>query len=226
MKRILTWIVIMSLLLPACGKSDASGAASSFVVESIATSEDNTEAEIATATEETIDEDLKELEAIGDVDVQHGVFNVELTIPPQFAEEITDEDLNTNIKEKGFKTAKRNDDGSVTLVMSKAQHSEMMQEMSNSLRGSLDEMVGSVDYPNITKIDTNSNFTKYTITTKSTELTFTETFGVMAFYMFGGMYGVFNGTPVDNIEVTFINAESGEVIDSFNSRDLEESNGQ
>lgn len=42
----------------------------------------------------------------------------------------------------------------------------------------------------------------------------------MAYYMYGGMYNIFNGTPVENVHVDFVNADSGEIMDSADSSDL------
>ena len=78
------------------------------------------------------------------------------------------------------------------------------------------------DYPNITSIEANDDFTSFTVTTKSTELDFAESFSVLAFYIYGGMYNQFNGTPVDNVHVDFVNADSGEIISSADSKDLAE----
>lgn len=83
-------------------------------------------------------------------------------------------------------------------------------------------MIGSEDYPNITAIDFNETFTEFTITTKSTELDIVESFSALLFYMQGGMYNTFNGTPVDNITVVYKNADSGEVISTSNSSEMGE----
>lgn len=42
----------------------------------------------------------------------------------------------------------------------------------------------------------------------------------MGFYMYGGMYTVFNGTTVDNIHVEFINEATGAIINQADSKDL------
>ena len=106
--------------------------------------------------------------------------------------------------------------------MTKAQHKEMMEELEATFNDAFAEMIGSEDYPNITEITANDNFTKFTIKTKSTELDFAESFSVLIFYMYGGMYNIFNGTPVENIQVDFVNAETGEIINSANSADMGE----
>ena len=48
-----------------------------------------------------------------------------------------------------------------------------------------------------------------------------ESFSVIGFYMYGGLYNVFSGEEVDNISVTFINANTGDIINIANSSDLE-----
>ena len=95
-----------------------------------------------------------------------------------------------------------------------------MKEVTENLNSSLNDLIASEECPNITDIKTNSDFTNFSITTTSSELSLDETFSVMLFYTYGGMYNVFNGTPVDNVHIDFINADSGDIIDSFNSADM------
>lgn len=153
-----------------------------------------------------------------DVSVDKGLFDVIITVPTDYVGATSQEELDEKAKEYGYKV-KLNDDGSATYTMTKSQHKRMMDEMADSLNQSLQEMVGSEDYPNFTDIDANSDFTSFIITTKSSELGFDESISTLAFYMFGGIYNVFNGTEVDNIHVEFINADSGEVISSSDSKD-------
>ena len=56
----------------------------------------------------------------------------------------------------------------------------------------------------------------------SSELNLAESFSVLAFYMYGGMYNIFNGTEVENITVDFINEANGQIINSANSNDMGE----
>ena len=37
--------------------------------------------------------------------------------------------------------------------------------------------------------------------------------------MMAGVYNTFNGTPVDNVHIDFVNADTGEVISSSDSAD-------
>ena len=172
-----------------------------------------------TEPEESTEGDLSELDALGDIEVDEGLFDVELTIPADYVGETTQEELDAIAAEDGYHSITLNEDGSATYVMTKKQHKAMMEEMTISINDSLAEMVGSENYPNFTDIKANDDFTEFTITTKSTELDMMESFSVLAFYMYGGMYNIFNGTPVDNVSVTFINADSGVVISTANSAD-------
>lgn len=90
------------------------------------------------------------------------------------------------------------------------------------INNSLKELIDSETYPNFTKIEANDNFTEFKITTKSAQLDFNESFSVLAFYMYGGLYSVFSGEEAGNISVTFINADSGEVIRAANSSEMDQ----
>ncbi len=201
-KKLITSLLVCTLALSACGTPDAPADTSSETVTSV------------------IDEDAAEPDTVGEVDVDKNLLTVELTIPADYMGETTQEDLSAIAKEKGYKSITLNDDGSATYVMSKTQHQEMMQELAININNGLSDMVASEDYPNFTEIVANDDFTEFKVTTTSTELGLNESLSVIAYYMYGGMYNVFNGTPTDNVHVDFINADSGEIINSADSSDM------
>ncbi len=207
--------VILITLLVGCGSTSAEETTKN--VEEVANTAETTVNETVDNAEESLDEAVSELEAIGDVDVDKGIFDVELTIPADFAGEVTQEQLDESVKEKGYESAKLNSDGSITYVMTKAQHKELLDTISKSIDDSLQDMVGSSDFPNITAVTANEDYTSFTITTKNSEPDMAESFSVLALYMYGGMYAVFNGEKADNIHVDFVNDASGEVISSADS---------
>ncbi len=189
--------------------------------------EDQTPAENTTDETETVSadptqveggsaDDISDLDALGDIEVEKELFDVNLTIPAQYIGELDQAKLEQQATEGGYKIT-MNDDGSATYTMTKSQHKKLMEEMSSTINSSLSEMISSESYPNFTDITTNEDFTNFTVTTRSTELDMNESFSTMAFYMYGGMYGIFNGKTPENIHVEFINADSGEVIESADS---------
>ncbi len=145
---------------------------------------------------------------------------VELIIPASFMEGQTQDELDKLSKDEGYESITLNDDGSATYVLTEKKHKDMMKDMTDTINDTLKDLIGSDDYPNVTDIKTNNNYTEFTVTTKSTELDLSESFSVMMFYMYGGMYNVFNGKEADNISVTFINADTGETISTSNSSDI------
>lgn len=222
-KNLLLIAFIVTGLLTACGGKATPPQAETTVAETTSESapEDVSGAESAsTDSSSETQETRSDLEAMGDFSAEKGLFNVELNIPKEFAGENTQDELDAIAKEKGYKSITLNEDGSVTYVITKKQHKQMMEEMKKGLDSTLKEMVGSEDYPNFTDISANGDYTEFKVTTKSTELSLAESFSTLGFYMYGGMYNIFNGTPVGNVEVTFINADSGEVIEQLNSDDL------
>lgn len=171
------------------------------------------------STEETTGMDA--LDAIGEMEVDQNLFTVEITVPADFlGEGITQESLDADVAASNYISAKLNDDGSVTYVMTKAVHDEMMVGVLDTIQQALDEMVGSEEFPSFTKVEANDDFTQFTIETTSTELGLVESFSVLGFYMFGGMYHAFNGTQVDDIAVTFINADTGDTVGEAHSSDM------
>lgn len=214
-KKIVTLLLISALAVSGCGGSDTSSDTSNNAPAE--TPQTTTEVQTEAETETTAD--LSELDAVGDIEVEENLFTVELTIPADYVGEATQADLDASAQEYGYKSITLNADGSATYVMTKAQHEEMMNEMATEIDTALNALIGSTDYPNFTAIEANNDYTSFTITTKSTELDMNESFSVMIFYMYGGMYNIFNGTQVDNVHIDFVNADSGEIISSADSSD-------
>jgi len=207
-----TIIFILMLLVASCGSKE---------VESV----------VQESTKETVEEEsvesevlgFDELDGMGDVGVDKGLFNVVITIPADFVgEEINQEELDQEAMEKGYKSIILNDDGSASYTMTKMQHNEMMDEMKTSLDASLQEMIDSEDHPNILSIESSNNYTEFLIVTKNEEPDMSESLQVFALYMYAGIYNIFNGTEVNNINIKFVNDISGEIILESNSSDMNE----
>ena len=203
----LTLALLYAFSLTACGTSESQPS--------------STQSPISTAapTEETTG--FEDLEDLGEMEVDQNLFTVEITVPAEFIDKgTTQESLDTQVSASGYVSATLNDDGSVTYVMTKAAHNEMMNGIRETIQQSLSEMVGSDEFPSFTNVEANDDFTQFTIETTSTELGLVESFSVLGFYMLGGMYHAFNGTQVDDIAVTFINADTGETVGEAHSSDM------
>lgn len=206
MKKILALMLSLYLLFVITGCSSDSG----------------TESQSPSVQPEQQSEDVNSFEDLDGLDVEQDLFDVEITIPESFLDEgITQEDLDAEVKESGFQSATLNEDGSVTYVMTKAQHKEMMSGIKEAIDQSLQDMIDPETYPTFVEVTANDDYSQFTVKTTSSELGLTESFSVLAFYVYGGMYHAFNGTQVDDITVSFVNADTGEIIEESHSSDAE-----
>ena len=145
---------------------------------------------------------------------------VEVTLPAALVEGYDTSDLESMVEQEGIEAATKNDDGSITWVMTRQKHDELMQTLRESFDTSLNEIVASGDYPTFVGIQHNDNFSEFTVNVNADQLGLQESFSTLAFYMMGGVYNNFNNTPVDDIKVTFVNDNTGDVISSVNSADM------
>lgn len=161
-------------------------------------------------------------DTLSGVNVDSGLFNVTLTLPADYLEEgTTQEQLEAEAKENGFKSVTLNDDGSATYVMTKSQHRDMMQEIKQSIDEGLAEMAHSEEFPGIVSVEANDDYTKYKVTVDSEEVGLSESLATIGLYLFSGTYHVFNGTKPDNVNIQYINSTTGMVIQEANSSDME-----
>lgn len=213
-KKFIALLICTSIIFTGCESATSASSDNQEEETTNAESEDSSSDEGSEEVEESSD-----LDSLGDIEVDDDLFDVTITIPADYVSSTTQEELDAEVAEVGCK-ATLNDDGSATYVMTKKQHKKLMDDIATNINDSLNKMVGSEDYPNITSVTANSDFTEFTVTTKNAEPDMSESFAVMSFYMFGGLYHIFNGTTVDNIHVDYVNADSGEVISSADSSDM------
>lgn len=223
MKRILCLVLAAAMVLSLCscgggktGNDSASSKAGTSAGDNSTgdgSTGDNSRAGSAGDSSQGADEQI---------DVESGLFNVTITVPASFLDEgVTQEDLNEQAKENGIKSITLNADGSATYIMSKAKHKEMMDDIRQSIDEGLKEMENSEDYPDIVSAKANSDYTQFTITMNTEELGLEAAFLPLVFYIYSGMYHAFNGTEPENVNIQFISAKTGEMLEEYNSKDME-----
>ena len=218
MKKVLRVLLsaVMTVSLTACGSSTNEGTVDSGQAEAAAQQAAET---VANEEDLIVDEAWDELESLGKIETENGIFFVSITLPADIAgEEVTQESLDAKAGEN-YISARLNDDGSVTYKMTKAQHKAMLDGMVESMDEALQELTDSDQYA-FADIRHNSDFTSFDVTLDTNELGLTESFMVVAFYMYGGIYGLFSGHEADNIQVNFYSPD-GTLINTGNSKDLE-----
>lgn len=209
--------VLLGIHLSACGNSTA--AADPVSSETVNPSSETETA--AVSEEETIDDpSWDQLEDLGKIETENGIFYVSITVPASFAgSDVTQEQLDSEAGEN-YTSAKLNEDGSITYKMTKKQHKAMLNSLTEGIDSSLQEMIGSDDYA-FTEITHNDTFTEFNVHLSTDEVGFAESFMVMAFYMYGGMYGLFSGKEPDKILVNYYGAD-GSLIETADSSEAGE----
>lgn len=145
---------------------------------------------------------------------------VEFTIPASMTEYMDVDQISEVSSEEGIEVV-TNDDGSITYSMPKSKHDELMNELRAGFDEQISALAGSSDYPTITEVTTNDDYTKFTVKTTSEELTLEESLLSLQLYMYGGFYNMFAGnTDEVNIKIDYINANTGDMIDSIDSANM------
>jgi len=171
----------------------------------------------------------------GAVQVDENLLTVDVTIPESFFDEdMTTFDPEAYAKENDFKSATVNEDGSVTITMSKSRHKKLMADLAESLDSAFEEMVGAEDTPYITSIDHSANFDSVDLFVDKAGYDdggLLSAFLPLTVYFSAGMYQVFDGTKAPKCEISIIDETTGEVLvnviypdalESFEDDDSEE----
>ena len=186
--------------------------------ENVQTEEPSTEAD-ASEEDGIDDEGWDQLESLGQVETENGIFTVTITLPADLVgEDVSQEELDKKVGET-YISARLNEDGSVTYKMTKAQHKAMMEGFIASAEEAIQEIINSDDYAT-TAVTHNKDLTEFDVTLSTDELGLYDSFSVLAYYMYGAMYGIFSGKEPEKVIVNFYNA-NGDLIETADSSNME-----
>ncbi|MGI6733600.1 MAG: hypothetical protein ACOX4J_05435 [Anaerovoracaceae bacterium] len=99
------------------------------------------------------------------IEVDENLLTVDITLPASMFEDedMTDFDPDEYTKENGFTNAVVNDDGSVTITMTKAKHKEVMAEMRSEIEKSFQEIIEDPELSYVHDIIPDNKFNTVTI---------------------------------------------------------------
>ena len=176
--------------------------------------QENVDTEDGGSGREMTQEDWDQLAAIGDVQVENGVMTVSINVPADLAKNIRQETIDAGIGTQ-YQAAFRNQDGSITYKMTKEQHQAMLEQLAVSFDNSLQEMIDDEKYT-ISNITCNNDFTVFDISLDGAEPSVSDSFAAFSLYMYGELYGVFNGNRPEHVIVNYLDS-NGNLIDSDDS---------
>ncbi|MEH7335097.1 hypothetical protein V7161_20940 [Neobacillus drentensis] len=136
------------------------------------------------------------------VDVDKGLLSVKLTLPASMFEGQDIDQVIADAKNEGIEVTK-NQDGSLTYKMSKAQHKKMMKEMKENIVKNVEETKNSKDYASIKDITYNDDISEFTVEVdKAAYENSMDGFVALGLGMSGMMYQLFNGVDPNHYKVT------------------------
>lgn len=150
------------------------------------------------------------------IETDEKLLSVDITLPASMfeGEDMSTFDADAYADEQGFTSAKVNEDGSVTITLTKAKHKELLDEMANSLDTNFNELVEGENTPYIKEISHNDDFTA--VTMKVDKAAYENAFDLtpLAIGMSVAMYQAFIETEY-RVEISIVDAATGETINSI-----------
>lgn len=162
--------------------------------------------------------DLGSLEVSADtggVKTNEGLLTVTITLPASFfsEEDMSAFDADAYAKEQEFLSAKVNEDGSVTVKMTKARHQEILDEMAGSIDEMIAEFVEGEDTPYIRKLTHNDDFSRFEMEVDRAEYENALDLTPLSLGVSAMIYQMFLETESYS-EIVIIDADTGDIINT------------
>lgn len=218
-KKLMTLLFISAFALTGCNSSEAT----TEIATTQTTTQSQEEAVAEEVAEEVVGDVVQESKDAANIESDKNLTNIEVTLPAS-VDDITDEEIEELKKEDGYISITRNEDNSITYVMTKAKQKELLEKLESRFDEFAQTYPGSENFPNVTKLEVNGDFSKFTITTTATtkdEISLTESLLATTFYSFGGAYRGYSCESDTSVTVEYVCDSTGEVIASGNSNDIE-----
>ena len=146
---------------------------------------------------------------------------VTLVIPTVYENITTQEEADQIRDRNGYESATLEEDGSLTIVMSRGQYDELLRGFRESVDRGISEII-SEDYgSSIEKIEYNDDYSVFTVTVAADEIGIIERQTADELVMYGTLYHIYTAGEADHIQVDYVNRDSGEIIESADSGSLD-----
>lgn len=150
------------------------------------------------------------------IEVDKGLLNVEITLPASLVGEDGMEDFEASMKETVDSDITLNDDGSVTVKMSKSDHKKMLEELKEEFVASVDSIIEDESFVTIQDITYNKDLTNIQMIVSDQE-SFENSFDGFATLSLGIgslFYQAFDGKDLtkDKITIEIVDQSTNETI--------------
>lgn len=153
------------------------------------------------------------------IEVDKGLLNVEITLPSNFFDEEELASIEENIEQETQEAeVTKNDDGSITVKMSKSDHKKMLEEMKEEFIVAIEDILEDENFVSIQDISYNKDFSNLTIVVSDQE-TFENSLDGFATLTLGVgslLYQAFDGKDLEKDKVTL------EIVDESTNETIHE----
>lgn len=190
--------------------------ASLFMIMLLVACSDNT-----AETEQNVAEDTEEQSTNEEsgIEVDKGLLNVEITLLSNFFDEEELASIEENIEQETQEAeVTKNDDGSITVKMSKSDHKKMLEEMKEEFIVAIEDILEDENFVSIQDISYNKDFSNLTIVVSDQE-TFENSLDGFATLTLGVgslLYQAFDGKDLEKDKVTL------EIVDESTNETIHE----
>lgn len=136
-----------------------------------------------------------------------------LTFPAAYFSDKTAEEVQAALQEKGCTDIKANENGSYTVTMPIAKYNELVDSTHAAVVEQFDGMPNSEDWPTITAVDYDDQFSTVKLTLSSSQVGLQEAFAPLAVGVVSCMYQQIAGQPV-SCTVTMVDQGGAELSSS------------
>lgn len=144
--------------------------------------------------------------------------SVTIVIPTVYEDVETQQEADEIRDRNGYESAVLEEDGSLTIVMSRSVYDEMIRQYKESVDKGIAEITAGDS--SIVKIEYNEDYSEFTVTVSEDELGIIERQAADELVMYGTLYHVYTGNDVDHITVNYVNG-SGETVETADSGSLD-----
>lgn len=151
------------------------------------------------------------------IEVNKGLFNVEITIPATVLEGQDLEEVISSAKASGISEVTKNEDGSITYKMTKSKHKELMDELNTGIVEYIKSVEDSEDFPSIKQISYNKSLSEFTLVTNRADFENSlDEFAVFGIAFQAMYYQIFDGVEAEKYEVNItLKDETGAVFNTI-----------
>ena len=152
-------------------------------------------------------------ESVG-IEVDEGLLNVTIIFPASMFEDMTDFDPDAYTEENNFKETVINEDGSISVTMSKRRHNELVAEMETVVEETFQDLIEGENTPYVKEITASKGYRTVTVSVDKETYKSSWDFTPFMIWISVGFYQLVDGADF-HCEVIIEDVETGEILNTI-----------